>query len=60
VAIACSYEFKGFRTRTGALALEEFYRWASAALRLSEHVEGIYIPSFVYKSFIFYFCLNKF
>jgi hypothetical protein len=35
--------------------LKHFTSWASAAWRLSEHVEGIYIPSFVYTSFIFYF-----
>jgi hypothetical protein len=40
--------------------LKHFTSWASAAWRLLEHVEGIYIPSLVYTLFIFYLCLSGF
>jgi hypothetical protein len=34
--------------------LKHFTSWASAAWRLLEHAEGIYIPYFVYTSFILF------
>jgi hypothetical protein len=42
------------------MALEALTSWAYASWRLLEHAEGIYIPSFVYTSFIFYFYLSGF